>query len=165
MEKNVQSTNAIARETTLLSDMFDYIHIDKKIYLLIGTENDNRFKIKNIGYNVSKLLGFERRELKRASASIFIPQFFKKAHEKHLYREIMEKKSDDACFFRKKSIVRHHDGFYLPCNVALKMVYDEEGELYFEGFVEILEDKTYDWYSFVMVSHEDGELIEVGPTV
>ena len=45
------------------------------------------------------------------------------------------------------------------------MVYNENGEILYEGYIQILKNNDYEWKNFVMVNEEEREIIELGPAI
>ena len=64
------------------------LNVDNKIYICIGMEESNRMIVENVGFNVKKLLGYDRCDVKFHHASMFMPGFFVDIHEKMVNRAL-----------------------------------------------------------------------------
>ncbi len=60
---------------------------------------------------------------------------------------------------KKSVIVKHFDGYYLPAIIEFKMVYNAEGGLTMEGYLEVMHNNLYNWPNYFFVKHDEGELI------
>lgn len=121
--------------------------------------------IEKVGYNVKKLLGYERSDVMGANVSLLLPAFYRKIHEEAIQERVLKFNNHDLYLFKKDVVARHCEEFYLPCSVELKLVYNCEGEILLEGFMEIKPNPKYYWSNFFFVKSESEELVEVGPAL
>ena len=119
--------------------------------------------IDNIGYNVKKLLGYDKADLRGANTSILLPEFYRKYHETVIKSMILSLSTQEFAFFKKNVIARHKDGYYIPAMVELKLVYNVDGDLLMEGFIEVKSDPRYIWTNFFFTKYKQEKIVEVGP--
>ena len=119
--------------------------------------------IDNIGYNVKKLLGYDKADLRGANTSILLPEFYRKYHETVIKSIILSLSTQEFAFFKKDVIARHKDGYYIPAMVELKLVYNVDYDLLMEGFIEVKSDPRYIWTNFFFAKYKQEEIVEVGP--
>lgn len=52
------------------------------MFISLGLEKDEPIRVRKVGGNINKLLGYERRNMVGVNINVLLPEFFKDCHEK-----------------------------------------------------------------------------------
>ena len=139
--------------------------------------------VENVGFNVKKLLGYDRCDVKFHHASMFMPGFFVDIHEKMVNRALQTNQFN-LYIFNKNIILKNSDQYYQPARLELKLVYNMDGELKMEGYIQLQTNSYlvnnsslahsstyhsnynyYNWSNYFIVSKQDEQIMEVSPSL
>lgn len=80
VRRDVESAKKINRMCVIYEEAVYNLNVDNKIYICLGMEENNRMIIENVSFNIKKLLGYDRCNVKYNHASLFMPSFFVEMH-------------------------------------------------------------------------------------
>lgn len=107
VERNVEKANKYSKDFWIFPELHNFLKLDEKLYICIGIDTENFMEIIGVGYNVKKLLGYDKNEIRGKNVSIFVPEFYRKIHETFISNKIFSNEKRYLFNFHKETLIRH----------------------------------------------------------